>query len=367
MKLPSQLPEGWLTHVHACADRVLGAPKRPLVELVTEVSERYTKRRDELASTRHGDALQARTRFFLPRDVIKVLHPLRELHDAGLIPQRAWNVLDLGCGVGTTSLGAVWFAELIGGEGLNVTGVDESADACRMFSELAAQASQVAVQTRVADLRRKPSLGGPYDFVLMGLVLNELDEQEASDLVLWAAQFLTDEGALIILEPALRDPTRRLQALRDRLVDELTVFAPCLHTAPCPMLENPRDWCHEDRPFELPNELEQVARAANLRTGRSTFAYLTLRRDGRRLGTNCGAKHFRVVSSRLKSKGKLELMGCRGDGVLEKLRRLDRHASEANQAFGDAGRGDVLVRTGEGRIDVDEDVRLAVDFRLSRR
>lgn len=363
VSLPSRIPETWWQHVVAVADRVLGAPKRPLGELVAETSALYTRRREDIELTREGEALHARLRFFLPRDVIKVLFPLDELRRAGGLPTgRIWRVLDLGCGLGTTTFGASWFARLHDvADALEVRALDVSDEALRLFRKIDPPGVPIRLDARVADLRGSMDLGKDYDLVLMGLMLNELDDDEKLAMVKRAASALGPEGALIILEPALREPTRALQRLRDAVVDDLHVFAPCLHSEPCPMLANPRDWCHEERPFELPAELAAVARSAKLRADRSTFSYLTLRTRARqRLGPRLGPEGaFRVVSSRLKTKGKLELVVCRGDGELEKMRRLDRHASEANAAFGDAQRGDVLVRSATGRVEADERVTSA--------
>lgn len=363
VSLPSRIPEAWWRHVVEIADRRLGPPKRPLPELVAETSELYTRRREDIDRTRAGEALQARLRFFLPRDVIKILFPLEELRRAGALPaRRRWRVLDLGCGLGTTTFGVSWFTKLYDvADALEVRAFDSSEEALELFRALDPPGAPIELDARVADLRTRAELGEGYDLVVMGLVLNELDDAQKLALVKRAASTLAPEGALIVIEPALREPTRALQRLRDAIAAEgaLHVFAPCLHAKPCPMLASERDWCHEERPFELPDELARVARAAKLRTDRSTFSYLTLRHEpSPTLSGSALRNHsaFRVVSSRLKTKGKLELVVCRGDGELEKMRRLDRHASEANAAFGEAHRGDVLCRTGSGRIGADERV-----------
>ncbi len=156
---------------------------------------------------------------------------------------------------------------------------------------------------------------------------------------------LAESGSIVILEPALRGPTRELHALRDGLAESaLDVFAPCLRTGPCPMLETERDWCHEDREFVLPPALVPVAKDAGLRFERLTYAYLTLRRDGLRLGDHVQGRG-RVVSQPLISKGKRELFVCRDDGRV-RLTRLDRHRREGNAEFDLAARGDVLQVTG---------------------
>ena len=111
----------------------------------------------------------------------------------------------------------------------------------------------VGVTTRVADVK---TTSLPHaDLVVMGTVLNELDAPARLALVEEALAAIAPDGAVILIEPALRDTSRALHELRDALLanQRAHVFAPCTRTvAPCPMLANPDDWCHEDREVKLP-------------------------------------------------------------------------------------------------------------------
>ena len=139
------------------------------------------------------------------------------------------------------------------------------------------------------------------------------------------------------MEPALCERTRHLHAVRDGVLDAraASVFAPCLHAAPCPVLQVPGEWCHEDVAVDLPPWLEPVARAAGLRWQGLTFSYLVLRRPGERtlaqlLPASPGAR-ARIISDPLVSKGKREHFVCgeTGDGLADRARvsRLDRDAT----------------------------------------
>ena len=119
----------------------------------------------------------------------------------------------------------------------------------------------------------------------------------------------------------------------------------------------PRDWCHQEFDFRMPDFLAELARAAGLRERRLTFASLVLRRDGRTLAD--AGTDARVVSAPLVSKGKRELVLCDARG-LRKVRRLDRHASVANADFAEAGRGDRLAIAGD-------DARLGPETEVVRR
>ncbi len=192
---------------------------------------------------------------------------------------------------------------------------------------------------------------GRFDLVLAGQVLSELDvgadpeERVARHAALlggWVARRLAPGGSLVVVEPALRDRTRHLHRVRDALVAStsvasasvasaslasasvasasnapaaVTVFAPCLHAAACPMLARDTDWCHEDLDVDLPEGLVPVARAAGLRREGLTFSYLVLRADGVSLASCLEATAstrgaLRVVSGPMPSKGKREAFLC---------------------------------------------------------
>jgi len=341
MRLPDdiELPEGLLEDANAVADAMLG-PAHDLAELVRRVSRTYTRERDAMETASSRDALQARLRFFLSRDFWKVAPPLLELDLAGALPERTWKVLDLGAGVGTTSLGVAEVARRLGRD-LRVTAVERDEEATRCFRALAERRS-LSLEAHVGSALAPP--GGRFDLVTIGLMLNELPLEDRRRLLEVVAERLDTSGSVVILEPALHDVARELQALRDELASDWTIFAPCLRRGPCPMLESERHWCHEELDFRLPRPLREVAREAGLRGERLTWSYLTLRRDGRRLADVRDGS--RVVSAPLVSKGKRELFVC-DEGGHRRLVRLDRHRSDATRGFDDAVRGDVLRVRGE--------------------
>ncbi|MFW5925850.1 MAG: small ribosomal subunit Rsm22 family protein [Myxococcota bacterium] len=339
---------------------------RALADAVADVSEAYTRRRDRLERL-GGDAraLAARLRFFLPRDLPKVQTPLEELQLAGGLPRgRHWRVLDLGAGLGTTTLGVARFAARTGtADRITAVAIDRDGRALALLRDLAARSERMGlvpihVETHAGDLGslRPSDLTGPFDLVLLGFVLNELTTAPPDDvraveslsrvLADWS-RVLDEKGALLVLEPALRDTSRRLQAVRDRIVatpGPPHVFAPCLGVDACPMLATPRDWCHTDRPGPLPEPVAEIARGAGLRTERRTASHLTLRwLEGSLAAGAHGVPGtaYRVVSAPLRSKGKLEVVGC-GTGGLVRLMRLDRHASPTNRALDAVHRGAVL-------------------------
>lgn len=357
------LPEEWLRAIDEAAPVVLGPHDRTGPALASEVarlSELYTRDRGALRA--QSAALAARLRFFLPRDLPKIEGPLAELAWAGALPEGPrWRVLDLGAGLGTSTLGIATFARRAGIAGLDVLAIEREARALDVMKNLAARAGvgglegvtvPIALETRELDLERIDvrALRGPYDLVVLGLALNELwaEHPDALDrrasLLTRASEILAEGGAVVVIEPALRESARALQAVRDRIVAKEGaphVFAPCTRGGGCPMLEGERDWCHEDLPLALPPALHPIARGAGLRFEGLSYAYLTLRREPR--GIAPGA--HRIVGGPIASKGRTEWHAC-GEGGLVRLARLDRHRDESGP-MSDARRGSIVEIEGD--------------------
>jgi ribosomal protein RSM22 (predicted rRNA methylase) len=211
---------------------------------------------------------------------------------------------------------------------------------------------------------------------VLGQVLSEIDpngepegrvDAQARLVIDLAQNSLRPDGSLVVVEPALRERTRHLHAVRDRVLaggsPTLTVFAPCLHASACPMLATETEWCHEDLEVDLPPCVVPLARAAGLRWQGLTFSYLVLRKDGRRPSErkNQSAVRFRTVSDRLQSKGKTELFICDDAGALRRIRLLDRDAEQGTGTpISALRRGDGVILEGE-----DERGRLRGTFRMA--
>jgi ribosomal protein RSM22 (predicted rRNA methylase) len=343
----------WLTVIEAVARRVLGPFDRTgdaLVHEIRQLSERYTRRGGAIRDAAVERA--ARLRFFVPRDLPKVMGPLAELSDAGALPAaRRWRVLDLGAGMGTTSLGAAALAARLPEppEALDVLAIEREAallDVMRALAEGATREKLVVPMTlraQTLDLTRGELPAGTFDLILMGLSLNELwpDAPDAIErraaLCASLIERLADDGSLIVIEPALHDTTRALMAVRDALQGQgAPIFAPCpAGTAQCPLLLRERDWCHEELPLALPPALAELAKRAGLRFEGLSYAYITLRRGASLSERLDGAA--RVVGGPIASKGRRELQLCTG-GRMRRLNVLDRDGDR----LATARRGTVL-------------------------
>jgi hypothetical protein len=233
------------------------------------------------------------------------------LADARLpAPRRA---LDLGAGTGAAGqvLRARW-------PGVDVVAVDKVAGPGLLRADV----------TRAV---RPAGVLGRFDLIVAAHLLNELAlemEGRARLVQGWCRELLDDAGVCILVEPALRETSRGLLAVRDHLlVAGLFVVAPCLRQGPCPALARERDFCHLS--------------AAAVAHGRSRvdFSYLVLRRHGT---AGAHAPLFRVVSDAMKDKGRLRFFVCGPAGRIL-LTRLDRDRSPGNQALDRLERGAVVT------------------------
>lgn len=317
--------------------------------------------------------LEARVAFSFPRDVPKGAAAVRELIASGVLAiptDRPLRVLDLGAGLGAMTWGLVRALEASGAKGrVDALLVDEDQEALRGAEAIARAATslersaiELAITTKRLDLAsgkdRSAQASSTNDVVILGQVLSEISpRQDPAERLEAQSAIIADvlrtmvapDGALVIVEPALRDRTRHLHALRDRILEQriATVFAPCLHAGACPMLPLETEWCHEDLPVDLPDWVVPLARAAGLRWQGLTFSYLVLRKDGKisvRPSSEAASVRFRTVSDLLRSKGKAELLICAEDGQRRRIRRLDRDAAlDGGLPFTDLRRGDIVT------------------------
>jgi len=340
MQLP--LDDAWLALLDDVARAEgLDLPPKRLAAEVRALSDAYNA--GDFARARTRGALAARLLFSFPRDVPKSACAARELAWAKLLfaEGRATRVLDVGAGLGASTWG---IARLSGGGAIDATLVDEDEAALRVARAIADRKEREGEAVSVTTCAgRATSVDGRFDLVLVGQALGEISPDEATEVALLGRllEHLEPHGALVVIEPALADRTRRLHRVRDALVARgATVFAPCLHAEPCPMLRDPRSWCHEDLPIDLPPRVATLARAAGLRWQGLTFSYLVLRKDGRTLRERVARGAERVVSLPIVTKGKRELWLC-ASGAVRKVSRLDRD-ERPRTAWSEASRGDVL-------------------------
>ena len=274
-----------------------------------------------------------------PRTEAALARVLAEVYGRGASAVPPARAIDLGAGTGAA--GRALRARF--GERLEIVAVDAVAGPGIVRADLA---------------RALPVVEGRFELIVAAHLLNELyvgrpatarAALRAERVAAWARALLAPGGVVVIVEPALRETSRELLAVRDLvLAGGLEVVAPCFWAGPCPALARERDWCHDV--------------ASGPGGARVDFSYLGVRAPAPRSDPARGS--LRVVSDLLRDKGRLRFFGC-GENGRHVYIRLDRHASDANGALDDARRGDVLAV--EGAEAAGDGLRITAASTVTRR
>jgi len=327
---------------------------------VARLSTLLTREREGLPAAYLKDEglRKAYRTYFLPSNLPKIHKPLQELslHPRDVFAKTKIRVLDIGAGPGTASLGVLtFFSQKERKPQLEFTVVDQVAENLKMAEALflssrtthALEASMKTVRSDIAGLGNY--LHGHFDVIILSNVMNELfardearTEKRVNILHDILKRSLADDGSCIIIEPALRETSREMLEVRDDILEQgFHVYSPCLFSTKCPSLTNPKDWCHEDIPWDPPALVKEIDKLTGLRKDSLKFSYLVLRKDGLSLSDVCGPNSFRVVSEPLVSKGKREYYVC-GGGERKLVMRQDKDATPGNEPYGTLKRGDLI-------------------------
>ena len=358
-------------------DTIRTIEKKELKALAADVvrlSRLLTRERENLpVAYLNDDGLREAYRtYFLPPNLEKVQVPLHAitLHPGRVLEKEQLRVLDLGCGPGTASLGVLKFFEARKNPPrLDVVAIDRVAEnltiARELFSScLRSNDLNATLKTIRSNIENAGHLAGePFDLIVLSNILNELYARDKERIARRTAlvkevldRCLSADGSCVIIEPALRETSRELLAVRDGLLEEgVAVCAPCLYQGACPALANPKDWCHEDVPWDPPAVIRELDKLTGLRKDSLKFSYLVLRKDRPGQATISVENTFRVVSEPLISKGKIEFFFC-GAGGRRPAIRLDKDGTSRNEAFGNLRRGDRVSLKGA----IDEQKRLRI-------
>ncbi len=365
-----------------------GLPQSRLAQVVSDLSRLFTKQRIELSRSYLEDpaTVMAYLSYFVPVNLSKIQVLLDEMPTDPL--QERISVLDLGSGPGTGSLAVLdWWHQQKHTGALNVVAVDSSPAALGQASQLwtgychMADITTARFQRHEGDLEQAAWLTqvrphAPFDLIILANSLNELyvgvkDPIAArTNFMAEALSLLAPSGTMMILEPALRETSRALHHVRDRLLQEkrCTVFSPCLHENRCPALVSLYDWCHEERAWEPPPSIQEIDKEVGFIKDALKFSYLLLRKDGKTI-VERRPDVYRVVSELRELKGEKRAWLCNEQGRHE-VGRQDRLASPQNEAFDAWHRGAIvqierIVRKEKGgkvsalgRIEQDAEVKI---------
>ena len=127
---------------------------------------------------------------------------------------------------------------------------------------------------------RKVTLGGAlplhtpqYDLIVIGHVLNEMEERVREALVRSAWERCS--GVALIVEPGTSAAFPVVRAARDLLLAEgARTLAPCAHDEPCPLVN---DWCHFPQRLHRPH-FQRRAKEASAGWEEAKFSYAAMAR-----------------------------------------------------------------------------------------
>lgn len=156
---------------------------------------------------------------------------IAELKTRGWTPP-AGTVVDWGCGTGSAGRRVV---EAWPAEARKLILWDRS-DAARRFASVRARMSFPGLDAG------STNPGVAADLVVISHVLNELSPESLERLL----SVVRRAQAVLWVEPGTAAVSRKLIAVRERMLGEFHPVAPCTHEAACGMLTagNERHWCH---------------------------------------------------------------------------------------------------------------------------
>ncbi|WP_447986304.1 small ribosomal subunit Rsm22 family protein [Nitrospira sp. Nam74] len=339
---------------------------------VTELSRLFTRNRHELERPYLADERLrlAYLSYFLPVNAAKVQAILEELPESDVPAKNmevdaSIRVLDVGSGPGTASLAVLdWMQEPSRRQqSIEVTSVesvraalDEAQNLWKQYCRLNA-AHHARLHCIHSNLERNAWLksidqSSPYHVIIVANTLNELYRtshdplQRQVELIQVLLERLTFNGALIIIEPALRQTTRDLHRVRDHLLTlrACTVYSPCLHEQSCPALAKEDDWCHEERPWIPPSWISAIDKEVGFIKDALKFSYVILRKDGARIVPR-NQDVFRLVSELRVLKGDTRAWLCNETERAE-VGRLDRDEAASNASVSEWHRGAIVRISG---------------------
>ena len=265
--------------------------------------------------------------YFMPSNLFRVSSVIAELKRLGYQWPHSQNFKGIEWGAGPAS-GACGVAA---GEVFSSIGISRSGNFALIEQDRAVLSmgekwansyfSNLGLDWSIRPFHRKvdwtkpllPKTAPEFHFWLSSFFLNEatLTAEELSLRLLenWD-QHLSDEGMVVLLEPALKIQSRRLLELRRALLERFQekkwknkykVLLPCLGDQACGALSKSEDWCHEEVSWWRPPYFKKIDEMAKLDRKSLPFSYLVVSKTKRSieelfpmLGT--GKNYSRLVS-----------------------------------------------------------------------
>jgi ribosomal protein RSM22 (predicted rRNA methylase) len=357
MQLPAELERHILKTIgldnfHAANARIF---REKLYKLITELrnlSENYHS-----ANAGSDGFMDSYFAYNFPQNFIKAAYIGNKLIDR--MPEifrnkRAINVLDAGCGEGAGMYGLyhALSSNKTGGR-YCLTGIDVSKSmltrSATLGNLISKKNNDCAVEHKQADInadifKTLSASSQRYDIIVFSNSLIEIIKTKMLSLSFDKAfACMTDRGALVVIEPALKDCARRLMGLRNIIARDAKyrVVLPCSHNDGCPLLavEDREEWCHFSVPWQPPEYLLNLNQGLNREIDMLKFSCLVLSKPAPKDAMPSG--HV-VISRLIHEKGKRKLFLCTPAGRVE-VYRQDKEKSKSNQLFDSIISGDTIA------------------------
>ncbi len=274
---------------------------------------------------------------------VKSLYPQLTNHKSTL------RILDIGCGEGAGMFGLYYGFR--SSKRFLLTGIDRSTKMIKRSRGIGDWLQKCDSDMRIKLHRRKvpqrfmSKKAQKYDIVIFANSLAEILPETDIPLrfIERIFQGIDDSGIIIIIEPALKNMSRRLMSLRKEIIQKKKgyILLPCLHESGCPLQEirQQREWCHQSIPWNPPEFMQIINQGLDREIDTLKFSYLIIAyKKTRRLSED----GFLVISPLLKEKGKKKCYLCTSRGRSE-LIRLNKEQTTLNNAFDTIRKGDIIV------------------------
>jgi ribosomal protein RSM22 (predicted rRNA methylase) len=273
-----------------------------------------------------------------PMNFMKTWYVIQHLHTLFpvLFEANRLKVLDIGCGEGAALLGALY--SLDPKRKAVFHGYDASHVMVRQAHGLI---REIIKQDRLPRIRieHKDIADGilrtkdRYDMIILSNALIEMAPQVNSmrRYIERISNYLSERGAVIVIEPALMSASRRIMELRDHIIakQKLKVLLPCLHMGKCPLLDlrGGKEWCHQSVPWKTPAYMHVLNQGLNREIKVLKFSYLVMSPYSYKEPNG-----NQVISPLFSEKGKKRCYLC-SSGRRVELVRLNKHRSPSNDNF----------------------------------
>lgn len=321
-----------------------------LAENVSILSDNFVKSKQNQDYLNSLDAYFAYLLYFMPINMLKLPYMLDKIDLSG---HKELNILDCGTGTGTFSFASVdYFAQHYPDTELNLTLLDSAGSHIEktrnLFTHMIQNGSINGVKgTRfiVSDIGSM-NLPDRYDVIILGNVVNELDENTYLALIQKLKKLLNDDGHIILIEPALKKLSQKALLFRDVATKSgLFPIFPCIQTIEtpslCPALSQD-EWCHQSHTIDKDKWISGIDKYTGFI--KDDIRYTGIVFSLKAVVDNPNA--WRVVSELMDEKGLSKAYLCHDD-IRILTRRLSKNKSEHNQKWKKIRKGDRLEITNE--------------------